>query len=648
MRVDLENFWRLLGQHTHGQRTLDFLRRLWESDRWADFAHFHRTADTVAELFEQFGLADVERIEVPADGQHEVGDWVMPLAWDCDEAVIEIADPAVDEPIVARRSDVPNVAGQWCAPTEPGGQVFDCVFLLGGDASALERLDVRGKLVCTTGQSRQIRRLLAERGAAGCISSWTRNERLTDATQWINVASDRPGGWGLIASDSRQITLAITRRQMARLAELAERHGRLRLHVRVDARIHEGTLPFVSARLAGQDPSGQEVILLGHLFEQGANDNASGCASILEIARSLAASVGAGLLERPTRSIRFLLMGESYGSLAYAVRYPERMQKTIAGLCVDTGAGPPELARCGYQINGTPLCARSFVDALHLTVAREYLRRYRRDREVRVTDFSLGTDQLFNDPAIGTPTNWVMVPSADDVWHNSADNLATLDVRAHEDLVGIEGATAYSIARAGAQEAVVAAELTAVHELSRLERRLHDRLLAGDAAWPEGVADVVVEVVTRAVRSAGRLAGNASDAIDRIEAAAEAARARAVACLADDTDRRKRLGLADQPVAGDAAMAEWDRRAEQVVPRRRPGLVGSLSLDTVPVERWSAGGVDHSPRWGGPRTTAWWWADGRRNVRQIRDAVLAEGVSLDGVDLLQYFRFLSDCGHVSI
>jgi hypothetical protein len=45
---------------------------------------------------------------------------------------------------------------------------------------------------------------------------------------------------------------------------------------------------------------------------------------------------------------------------------------------------------------------------------------------------------------------------------------------------------------------------------------------------------------------------------------------------------------------------------------------------------------------------AWWWADGRRNVRQIRDAVLAEGVSLDGVDLLQYFQFLSECGHVSI
>ncbi len=175
MRVDLENFWRLLGQQTHGQRTLDFVRRLWETDRWADFAHFHKTADTVAELFEQFGLTDVERIEIPADGRHEVGDWVMPLAWDCDEAVIEIADPAVDEPIVARRSDVPNVAGQWCAPTEPGGQVFDCVFLPGGDASALEPLEVRGKLVCTTGQSRQIRRLLAEKGAAGCISSWTRN-----------------------------------------------------------------------------------------------------------------------------------------------------------------------------------------------------------------------------------------------------------------------------------------------------------------------------------------------------------------------------------------------------------------------------------------------------------------------------------------
>ncbi|HUW82847.1 MAG TPA: DUF4910 domain-containing protein [Phycisphaerae bacterium] len=645
MRGELERFWRLLRQHTHGQRTLGFVRRLWETDRWADFAHFHKTADTVAELFEQFGLADVERVEIPADGRHEVGDWVMPLAWDCDEAVIEIADPAMDEAIVARRSDVPNVAGEWCAPTEPGGQVFDCVFLPDGNASALEELDVRGKLVCTTGQSRQIRGVLAEKGAAGCISSWTRNERLADATQWINVASDRPGGWGMTALDSRQITLAVTRRQMARLAELADRHGRLRLRVRVEARLYEGALPFVSARLAGQDPSDQEVILLGHLYEQGANDNATGCASILEIARSLAAAVAAGHLARPRRSIRFLLMGESYGSLAYAIRNFERMQRTIAGLCVDTGAGPPELARCHYQINGTPLCARSFLDAWHVTVAREYVRRYRRDRQVTLTDFALGTDQLFNDPAIGTPTNWVMIPSADDVWHNSADSLETLDVRAHEDLVGIEGATAYSIAGAGAQETALAAELTAAHELARLEGRLHDRLLAGGAGWSDQVGEVIVDAVARSVRSAGQLAG---DAAGHVEAAAEAARARAVACLADDRDRRKRLGLADDRADDEADATRWDRQAERMVPRRSPGLVGSLSLDTVPVERWAAGGMSHSPRWGGPCTMAWWWADGRRNVRQIRDAVLAEGASLDGVDLLKYFQFLSDCGHVTI
>jgi len=159
---------------------------------------------------------------------------------------------------------------------------------------------------------------------------------------------------------------------------------------------------------------------------------------------------------------------------------------------------------------------------------------------------------------------------------------------------------------------------------------------------------VIVEAVARAVRSAMGLADNADDPGGRVEAAAGAARARAIACLADDRERRKRLGLSGARVEGDADAGEWDRRAEQMVPRRRPGLVGSLSLDTVPVDRWAAGGVDHSPRWGGPCTMAWWWADGRRNVRQIRDAVLAEGASLDGVDLLKYFQFLSDCGHVSL
>ena len=641
MRGRLQEFWRVFNGQAHGDRAFEFVRRLWETDRWGDFTRFRETADTVATLFDSFGLDEVERVDVPADGRTRIGDWVMPMAWDCREATLEIVEPAVDQPIVARRSDVPNVAGQWCAPTGPDGLVADCVFLPDGDAAVLESLDVAGKLVCTAGQSREIRRHLAAKGAAGCVTCWTRNDQLVDATQWINVASDRPGGWGLIESDAPLMTLAISRRQMRRLEQLARQHGRLQLRARVDAQLYQGTLPYVSARLAGSDACEEEVILLGHLYEQGANDNCSGCATVLEIARVLAALVADGRIDRPRRSIRFLLMAESYGSLAYAQNNLARMKRTVAGLCIDTGAGPAALSRCGVAINATPLCSRSFLDAWHLLVANEYVRRYAPMRRVDLTDFALGTDQLFNDPAIGTPTNWAMLGSADDVWHTSADDLATIDAQALGDLAAIEGATAYTIATAADEEAAFIGQSAADHELACLTRRLRERTVAAQPMLSDGVTTVLVDTVERAVGSAARLAESDRGARN-IKATARAARERAVQAVASSREAQERLASAGGRVEdGDAAL-------NAMVPRRMDGLIGSVSLDTVPVEQWADGGVARSPRWGGPRTMAWWWADGHRTAGQIHDAVLAECDSLGGVDLAEYFRFLAKHGYVTI
>src|SRR5439155_17953351 len=84
-----------------------------------------------------------------------------------------------------------------------------------------------------------------------------------------------------------------------------------------------------------------EIILTAHLCHQsaGANDNASGSAAILEIARALARAVAKGTLPRPRRTIRFLWVPEIAGSQAWLIRHPELARRLRAGIHMDMVGG---------------------------------------------------------------------------------------------------------------------------------------------------------------------------------------------------------------------------------------------------------------------------------------------------------------------
>ena len=63
----------------------------------------------------------------------------------------------------------------------------------------------------------------------------------------------------------------------------------------------------VQARINGTDASLPGIILVCHIQEEkfSANDNASGCANVLEIGRSIKRLMDTGMMERPRRTIRF-------------------------------------------------------------------------------------------------------------------------------------------------------------------------------------------------------------------------------------------------------------------------------------------------------------------------------------------------------
>jgi len=95
---------------------------------------------------------------------------------------------------------------------------------------------------------------------------------------------------------------------------------RIRLHAVVKAGQHAGNYEVVTATIPGADVKlkEEEIAFSCHLDHQrpGANDNASGCVTILEVARTLQKLITEGKLARPARTIRFIFPPEIEGTLA--------------------------------------------------------------------------------------------------------------------------------------------------------------------------------------------------------------------------------------------------------------------------------------------------------------------------------------------
>jgi len=97
------------------------------------------------------------------------------------------------------------------------------------------------------------------------------------------------------------------------------------------------TLDVVSATIPGTDPSAGEVVLTAHLCHQsaGANDNASGSAAILEVARTLSRAIASGAIPKPRLTIRFLWTPEISGAQAWLARHPDLASRIVGGIHMD-------------------------------------------------------------------------------------------------------------------------------------------------------------------------------------------------------------------------------------------------------------------------------------------------------------------------
>ncbi|MBI1787749.1 MAG: M28 family peptidase [Acidobacteria bacterium] len=595
-------------------RAMDRMRRVYSTDRWFTFSKFQETAGYLQRTLAEAGLRDAELIQAPADGVTQFGYWTMPMAWDVKQARLEIAEPGAPEEfrVLADYQKTPASLGMWSGPTPPSGIVAEVVELKDENPATIEKLDLKGKLVLTRQNPANIKWALAKQGALGAINTFTENPELRDGRQWINSWGDN--GWAFTRASTPMLSFSITPRQAEFVRRRLAWRGSLRVKAQVDSRLYAGSYPYVTALIPGT--TGEEVLLLGHTSEQGAHDNATGVAAILEAASTIQALVASGKLPRPRRGIRVLLMGEMYASMHYVAKNPERIRRTVAAMCLDTPAGFYNLAGTEYTFHMNPHVAKSYTDAFVLKLAEAYFPMVKRPWHWQ--EYRSGTDTYLSEPMIGVPTVWPYSGTGVHTHHNSEDKPETVDERSLRDLAVVGASYAYYLAAAGEREADWLAEIT----LNRgYEQVLHAAAVALDRGeGPERIA-YAVDRETAALASIRRLDGR-----DRPK----------------QMERLRRFG--DEQIARlgrTAAPSAADREASGIVVKRK--RTGTIPLDEIrPDQREGY----PSGAWAAEPITALYWCDGRRNLAEVIRLTRLELGARTEFDFVGYFKFLQRRGYV--
>lgn len=358
-----EDVLKQIAEETSGEaakRNLDTItlqHRMRASDQFAE------ATSHILQMLESYGLDDVERLTYPADSKTMFGTQKSRPVWDVRFAELwELA--VVDGETVRNRR-----LGDWAsiplslAQDSLSGEATTTLVDIGAGASDADYdgKDVRGKLVLTSSQPESVvERAVGELGAAGIVS-YAPNQR----SAWWKE-DDRLVRWGHLDSfpTTKSFGFMISLGEARKLQQRMESGEEILLHAKVDASHEKGEYGFATGAIRGTDKVGEEIHFTCHLDHPrpGANDNASGCVSILETARSLNNLVKNGILPRPSRTIRFLWPAEIEGSIIYLSQH-EDTSRIKANIHMDMVGGGP-VTKSVFRISGGPMSVPSFVSDL--------------------------------------------------------------------------------------------------------------------------------------------------------------------------------------------------------------------------------------------------------------------------------------------
>jgi aminopeptidase YwaD len=319
---------------------------------------FHAAAELIAERARAYGLSNVEILKFPTDGKIFYGTQRSRLAWDASEGELSEVKDGVEVKIASYAAE-PIVLAEDSESADVTTELIDV-----GDGtkeSDYAGKDVKGKIVLVAEPAMEVQDIAVGKFNAAGIISYAQNQK----TAWSGE-NDNLIRWGHLKSFSPNQTFAfMVSLQTARAMQERLKHGAsVRLHAKVVAGQHAAAYEVVTATIEGSDPalSESEIAYSCHLDHQrpGANDNASGCVTILEAARALQKLIAEGKLARPARTLRFIWPPEVEGTVTLLNAKPELARRIKTVIHMDMVGGGLD-TKAVFHVTRGPRSLPSFV-----------------------------------------------------------------------------------------------------------------------------------------------------------------------------------------------------------------------------------------------------------------------------------------------
>ncbi|HJQ33424.1 MAG TPA: M28 family peptidase [Pyrinomonadaceae bacterium] len=646
---------RTLSNEISGDRAFEHIRWLSHWHRDSGMEGFFKARDYVMQAARDAGLEEVRFVEQTLDRPNytaRVGElWMV-------------------EPVELKLADIGEHAVYLADMSRDADVTAELVDIGDGTEEALKGLDVKGKIVLTNGPpQRAVETAVGKRGAVGVVTYQTSENRspmdFPDQIAWSRIDPQPPAGSkGTFAfvlpprkGDTLRRVLHTEAMQDFFATGRMTKGGRVVVKAKVDTDMGEvpGRTGFVEAVIRGTRPDAQQIVLTAHLQEEqsSANDDGSGCANLLELARTFTKLIREGKIKRPQRDLRFWWTDEIASEYQFFGKHPEEVKKILANVHQDmTGANQAMGSRVQHLIFA-PHSRTSYLDAIFESVGTYVIntnnaflaasrqgglprpftrplyatRGTRQGYNARFVPYFDSSDHLvFLEGAIGVPA--VALINWDDPYiHSSDDDLYQIDqtqLRRNNFLIG---AVAYFLANADDRRVpLLVAEVYAqgqkrmANDLQAALGVLRDSNGESDHGWKRAsiIVEQGIERESRALASINSFVAQNRDAARMIEEMSRGVSTDRTAA-AQLSNFYRQLYRTEPP----AKVTLTD--AEQAASKKVPANVASLeeyfeNRGKVPGE---AGGHLH----GLMRSEVWNFVDGRRSYYDIYKAVYAEAAA---------------------
>jgi len=315
----------------------EFTKQFWESSY-------------IMKKAKEYGLQEVQLYTFPSDEplwQAEIGElWQL-------------------TPVRRKLADIKEIAASLAIDSQSTDVKAELVYMERASRSPdYQGRKVSGKIILTSDEIESVQSIgVKEKGALGVISyaSYTPFQYI-DTVGWQ---------WGLSRKEEGKeikniFGFSISRRLGKELKDMLLDGEKVVVQARIKATFHPGREEVVSAIIPGRDLKHEEFVLVAHLYEgiskQGANDNNSGCACILEVGRCIAKLIREGKIKPPRRTIRFLWVPEYSGTIKFLEKYPEIAKRMVSGINMDMVGCDLYKNNSPFHVYRTPYSLPSYIN----------------------------------------------------------------------------------------------------------------------------------------------------------------------------------------------------------------------------------------------------------------------------------------------